>query len=162
MSVPSYSRKESSVDYIEIANKLKGAICDLIYSVPSKYRQSYGDILIQDGMEIFKLVVKANGIKVNNQSSYSKRMNCLQDAISLINTIGPNVADLITIIHKIDGIPNDKVTAKKLKVLNKKQISQKENEICGLAYRECMLIQKVMQKTSDSYRKIKEREEAGN
>lgn len=90
MSVPTYKRSESNVEYLNILYQMNIALAEIVMNKPSKYRINYGDKLICYGIEALRHAQAANSIyiaKTTSEQDFLLRRRHLQEARALVDTI---------------------------------------------------------------------------
>ncbi len=117
MSVPTWERGLSRIQYIYELYKLNVEIGRIVMKKPKKYRANYGDRLITSAADALKNAQMANAIYMNsetNEFDYLKRRAHLQEAIALVDHIA-TLADIFLALNMdVDGVEHRKLEKEQL------------------------------------------------
>lgn len=87
MSVVSWERNESKVEYLYQTYQLNLLIARIVASKPKKYKANYGDALIKNGLDALKHLQIANSIYVSTKEDFILRRNHLLEARGIIDSL---------------------------------------------------------------------------
>lgn len=112
MSVPSFARQLSKTQYLYETFKLNVRLGQIIMSKPKKYRENYGDRIINNGLDALKFCQAANAIYMSEHTSekdYLRRRSYLMNALTLIDTIS-TVSDIfLALNYNQDGVKKSQI-----------------------------------------------------
>lgn len=108
MSVPSWKRNVSKTEYLYQTYQLYKEVLHLIYNTSSKYRHSFGDMLIHDCDDALKHGRTANDIFVKDEQTLTYRLYELSQMKSAVDNIGTHVYLYIEVLRHHDGISTNK------------------------------------------------------
>lgn len=111
MSVPTWKRNVSKIEFLFQTYQLEKEIVQLIYNTPSKYRHSFGDTLILCCDEALRHGRTANDIYVKDDQTLNLRLYELSQMKAAIDNVGTHVYVWIEAVRHHDGISPEK-TAK--------------------------------------------------
>ena len=117
MSVPSWERELSGVQYIYELFKFNKRLGQIVMNHPKKYRENYGDHLIQSALDSLKHAQAANAIFMSTgtkEADYLRRRQHLQNALALIDHTS-TVADIfLSLVYEQDGVKIEKLEKQQL------------------------------------------------
>jgi hypothetical protein len=112
MAVPSFARQLSKTQYLYETFKLNIRLGQIVMSKPKKYRENYGDRIINNALDALKFCQAANGIFMSEKTSeadYLKRRNYLLNALALIDNVS-TVSDIfLTLNFNLDGAKKEQI-----------------------------------------------------
>ena len=112
MSVPAFARQLSKTQYLYETYKLNIRLGQIVMSKPKKYRENYGDRIINNGLDALKFCQAANNIFMSEQttdSNYQKRRSYLMNALALIDNIS-TVSDIfLSLNYNLDGAKKSQI-----------------------------------------------------
>lgn len=106
MSVPTWRRDLSKADYMYQTYKLCIRIGEIVVNAPKKYRQNYGDHLINVSLEALEDAQIANSIFVSKNMSktdYAIRRTALKKMMGKVHNISTSFKLYKDLIKKCDG-----------------------------------------------------------
>lgn len=106
MSVPTWRRSLSRVEFIYQTYQLEIKVARIIHNTPSKYRATFGDMMIRDCMEALKHGRCANDIYVNDKQTLDYRLYELSQMKACIDNVGTNTYVWMELMRSHDGISN--------------------------------------------------------
>lgn len=104
LSVPTWRRSLSRVEFLFQAYQLEIKVAQLVYKAPSKYRNTFGDMMIKDCTEAIKHGRCANDIYVTDKTTLDQRLYELSQMKACIDNVGTNAYVWMELIRKHDGI----------------------------------------------------------
>jgi hypothetical protein len=90
MSVPSWKRNKSKVEFLRLLMELNINLGKIVNNKPKKYKTNYGDHLIQTGLKALELAQIANSIYMTKTTSiddYKQRRNLFLKARGCVEHI---------------------------------------------------------------------------
>ena len=125
MSVPSWERELSDVQYIYELFQFNKRLGQIVMNHPKKYRENYGDHLIQASLDSLKHAQAANAIFMSTNTSendYLRRRQHLQSALALIDHTS-TVADIfLSLVSEQDGVKLEKLERQQLDIGSQSKI----------------------------------------
>ena len=145
MSVPTWKRNISKIEYLYQTYQLEKYIVQMVYNTPSKYRRGFGDTLISCCDDALKHGRTANGIFLKDETTYNYRRYELEQMKSAVDNIGTHVYVWVEAMRQHDGIDPKKDI----------WLYDKENEIGLRCDKIISLIEGVKKYDKKQLRKIK-------
>lgn len=111
MSVPSYKRSVAKAVFVHKIFQLNVRIGEIVNNSPKKYKQSYGDMLIQTALKAFGEALSANEIFTHSKvpiEERTKRIEHLSNARSLCNKVAAIFLIYAELMRKSDSLSNEK------------------------------------------------------
>ena len=87
MSVPSWKREESRIEYLWQIYQFTIRMTEICSNKPKKYKNTFSGKLINMTCDAFTHAKTANEIYIKTQQDYELRRNHLQEVIGLISSI---------------------------------------------------------------------------
>lgn len=112
MSVEKWKRKTSKTTFLLEAYELNDAISSTITNMPTKYRNSYGDIVIKSGLEVLRLLYKANSIFVGPHTTkveFQERRLLFNQGLAELNVTMMTLEIFLNHARKADGLNEEKI-----------------------------------------------------
>lgn len=142
MSVPTWKRNLSKVEFLFQTYQLEIRLTQIIYNTSSKYRKGFGDTLIADCDKALYHGRVANGIFIRDKKTYEDRRLELEKMKAAIDNIGTHTYIWLEAIRHNDGI-SEKENAK---------LYDREDEIGGYVDRIIALIEGVKKTDRKTYK----------
>lgn len=112
MSVPAWARKRSRTQYLYETFKLNIRIGEIVMGKPTKYRQNYGDRVINSALDALKYCQAANAIYMSentNAADYQRRRSYLMNAKALIDNVSTTADIFLSLCYNMDGAKRDQI-----------------------------------------------------
>lgn len=103
MSVVSWKRDESKVEYLYRTYELNLLIARIVASKSKKYKANYGDTLIKNGLDALKHLEIANSIYVSTKEDFILRRNHLLEARGIIDSLSTIAYIFLEITRTVDA-----------------------------------------------------------
>lgn len=119
MSVPTWKRKQSSVEYLHKTYKLAIDIGGIVNNKPKKYKPNYGDALIKASLSALKHCQIANSIFVHpnmSEDDFILRRKHLIEARGNVDHIATVGYIFLELCRKCDGIDHEKITRQEMRI----------------------------------------------
>lgn len=117
MSVPSWERELSGVQYVYDLFQFNKRLGQIVMNHPKKYRENYGDHLIQAALDSLKHAQAANAIfmcPTTSEADYLRRRAHLQSALALIDHVSTAADIFLSLVSEQDGINLEKLERQQL------------------------------------------------
>ena len=112
MSVPSWKRKMSTVEYLHKSFELAKTIGQIVNNKPKKYKANYGDKLIKDSLDILTHCQIANSIYIAKdapQINIELRREHLMEARGLAENLATTAYLFLELVKSCDGVDIDQL-----------------------------------------------------
>lgn len=139
MSVPTWLRGQSSVEYLWRLYKLNIRIAEICSNKPKKYRQNYGDALIKIGLQALQSAQMANDIfmsKTTPAELYMLRRKQLATAKGLLANLSTTAYIFLELVKKSDQGAQCYDTDERRKTQVRADKINREEEEIGMACEE--------------------------
>lgn len=112
MSVPTWERDLSKIQFLFELYKLNIRVGQIVMGKPKKYRENYGDKLINECLDALKYAQVANSIYMSvntSESDYETRRKYLQMALGLVDNISTTADIFLSLNWNVDGANHDQI-----------------------------------------------------
>lgn len=161
MAIPAYDRKDAPTLYIYEIWKLIINICEIVDSLPAKYRNNIGGKLVDYSIEAYKKACLANSIYVVkgiSQKRFDERKEHLSNALNYVNVVGTLFDVYINLVKKVDGYSIDKKEIDRRAEIKIERLKrQASNLIAGEFSNNDALIKEIIEIAKKDKKKAKER-----
>ena len=112
MSVPAWQRKLAKTQFLYETFKFNVRIGQIVMSKPKKYRENYGDRIINSSLECLKVCQAANAIYMNKDTTedeFRKRRSYLRNALYLIDSVSTISDIFLALNYNLDGAKQEQI-----------------------------------------------------
>ena len=119
MSVPTWERTLSKTQFLYELYQLNVRLGEIVYNKPAKYRVTYGDKIVTQGIEAMRYAQAANLIFMSNKTTeadYNLRRKYLLNALSLVDSLSTLADIFLSLNYRMDGCSKETLEKNQIEI----------------------------------------------